>query len=166
MVIGVCNKLIIVLLSFPGRKWHAMFHCSCPGHLHLPKWYSRRCDVHFWRHAAHKQFSVQSKQLRVIDHIFLFIFLIWIEFIFPQNSFFFKILIISFRLEHNTKECVVNKLKACSDPTPANIIEGLLDSMLKETPCYRSGSAFFPLPSLTNSICLLLLLLLFQQLNN
>lgn len=44
-------------------------------------------------------------------------------------------------LEAKMKTCVVEPLKTCSDPTPANVIEGLIDSMLKKTPCYKGGSA-------------------------
>lgn len=39
------------------------------------------------------------------------------------------------------KACVIDSLKTCSDPTPANVIEGLIDSMVKKTPCYKSGSS-------------------------
>jgi len=43
-------------------------------------------------------------------------------------------------LEDKMKFCVVEPLKTCSDPTPANVVEGLIDSMLKKTPCYKAGS--------------------------
>lgn len=42
------------------------------------------------------------------------------------------------RLENKMKACVIDSLKTCSDPTPANVIEGLIDSMIKRTPCYTS----------------------------
>jgi len=46
------------------------------------------------------------------------------------------------RVETNLKTCIVNALKNCSDPTPSNIIEGLIDSFTKETPCYiKSGAS-------------------------
>jgi len=45
------------------------------------------------------------------------------------------------RIEAKLKSCVVDVLKTCSDPTPANIIEGLMDSMYKATPCYVHSSA-------------------------
>jgi len=48
---------------------------------------------------------------------------------------------VSFRIEAKLKSCVVDVLKTCSDPTPANIIEGLMDSMYKATPCYVHSSA-------------------------
>ena len=41
------------------------------------------------------------------------------------------------------KACVIDSLKRCSDPTPANVVEGLIDSMIKKTPCYKSGSIQF-----------------------
>lgn len=47
------------------------------------------------------------------------------------------------KLESKMKACVIDSLKRCSDPTPANVIEGLIDSMIKKTPCYKSGSILF-----------------------
>jgi len=43
-------------------------------------------------------------------------------------------------LESRLKACVVDNLQSCSDPTPANVIEGLIESMIRKTPCYRSGA--------------------------
>lgn len=45
------------------------------------------------------------------------------------------------RLESRMKACVIDGLKTCSDPTPANVVEGLIDSMIKRTPCHRSGAS-------------------------
>lgn len=47
------------------------------------------------------------------------------------------------RLENRMKACVIDGLKTCSDPTPANVIEGLIESMIKKTPCHKSGSSSF-----------------------
>ena len=40
------------------------------------------------------------------------------------------------------KACVINGLKTCSDPTPANVVEGLIDSMIKKTPCFKSEANY------------------------
>ncbi|KAI9552020.1 hypothetical protein GHT06_022357 [Daphnia sinensis] len=45
------------------------------------------------------------------------------------------------RLESRMKACVIDGLKTCSDPTPANVVEGLIDSMIKRTPCHKSGAS-------------------------
>ncbi|XP_046631751.1 27 kDa glycoprotein-like [Daphnia pulicaria] len=45
-------------------------------------------------------------------------------------------------LETKMKACVINGLKTCSDPTPANVVEGLIDSMIKKTPCYKSEANY------------------------
>jgi len=44
-------------------------------------------------------------------------------------------------LETRIKECVIDNLQTCSDPTPANVIEGLIDSMIYRTPCHRSTAS-------------------------
>jgi len=46
-------------------------------------------------------------------------------------------------LEAKMKECVLDNLQTCSDPTPANVIEGLIDSMIFKTPCYHSAASYF-----------------------
>lgn len=40
------------------------------------------------------------------------------------------------KVEVQVKGCVVDALKSCSDPTPSNVIEGLMNSMERATPCF------------------------------
>ncbi len=55
------------------------------------------------------------------------------------------------------KSCVVDHLVKCPDPTAANVIEGLIDFMLKKTPCYKGGaSSWYPSGSLTIILAVLI----------
>lgn len=47
---------------------------------------------------------------------------------------------LKFSLEMKVKECMVESLKNCHDPTPANVVEGLINAMIKRTPCYKSSA--------------------------
>ena len=79
----------------------------------------------------------------------------------PYRKFFLPLSIyeidVPFRLEAKMKSCVVDSLKKCSDPTPANVIEGLIDSMIKKTPCFVSSSGSNLLTN--SSLCWMLVLI-------
>lgn len=59
-------------------------------------------------------------------------------------------------LEMKVKECFVASLKDCHDPTPANVVEGLINAMIRKTPCYKSiaGMTSVPAPLLLISVLL------------
>lgn len=46
-----------------------------------------------------------------------------------------KNIVLFFRYIDTLQKCSVIKLEACSDPTPANIVESLFDFIKKTTPC-------------------------------
>lgn len=58
-----------------------------------------------------------------------------------------NIAVYRFSLEMKIKECFVESLKDCHDPTPANVVEGLINAMIRKTPCYKSFAELASVPT-------------------